>query len=106
MDAPSKRQRIEAAPLGIQEEQLPFKLIDAVNQQFEELRCQLEGKEQRLWTNCAAILAVDSQQPGTNVTVISFATGNKCLGRQQLVLDGTLVQDCHAEVLARRGLKR
>lgn len=37
-------------------------------------------------------------------TVVSLATGTKCIHGDNLCNDGSCVNDCHAEVLARRGL--
>jgi len=38
--------------------------------------------------------------------VVSIATGTKAVGGQSLVDDGSVVHDCHAEALCRRGLQR
>ncbi|DAZ98713.1 TPA: hypothetical protein N0F65_006745 [Lagenidium giganteum] len=39
-------------------------------------------------------------------TVLSAATGTKCLGRRDMHESGMVVNDCHAEVLARRAFLR
>uniref|UniRef100_A0A915PS05 A to I editase domain-containing protein n=1 Tax=Setaria digitata TaxID=48799 RepID=A0A915PS05_9BILA len=38
--------------------------------------------------------------------LISWATGSKCIGGNYLNLHGEVVNDCHAEILSRRGLLR
>ncbi|XP_067936814.1 double-stranded RNA-specific adenosine deaminase-like [Watersipora subatra] len=38
--------------------------------------------------------------------VVSLGTGNKCLSGKYLSIQGTAVNDCHAEVIAKRGLHR
>jgi tRNA-specific adenosine deaminase 1 len=42
----------------------------------------------------------------TEMTVISIATGTKCAGKCREDVDGCILSDSHAEVLARRGLVR
>ena len=37
-------------------------------------------------------------------SVLCIATGTKCINGEQLCLDGSVLNDCHAEVVARRGL--
>lgn len=55
------------------------------------------------WTTLASILLA-TDVPGSipNFKVLCMTTGTKCLAKKQLPLDGTLVHDSHAEVLARR----
>ncbi|KAE8893734.1 hypothetical protein PF005_g5413 [Phytophthora fragariae] len=45
-------------------------------------------------------------EPSDTFRVLAVATGTKCLGRRDLNVDGLVVNDCHAEVLARRALIR
>ncbi|KAF4046986.1 Adenosine-deaminase (editase) domain [Phytophthora infestans] len=59
------------------------------------------------WTVLAGIvLCSPSSEPNDKLRVLAVATGNKCLGRRDLNADGLVVNDCHAEVLARRALLR
>ncbi|RLN91647.1 hypothetical protein BBJ28_00006469 [Nothophytophthora sp. Chile5] len=66
------------------------------------------------WTVLAGIVlrmspfvssASDDGAVGT-FRVLAAATGNKCLGRRDLNTDGLVVNDCHAEILARRAFLR
>ncbi|GBG25590.1 tRNA-specific adenosine deaminase 1 [Hondaea fermentalgiana] len=53
------------------------------------------------WTVLAALVA---HEPGEDLRVVSMATGSKCLGPRKMSPQGLVLDDCHAEVLARRGL--
>ncbi len=48
------------------------------------------------------VMSRGSTADGTQV--ISIATGSKCINGGQLNLEGEALNDCHAEILARRGL--
>ena len=69
----------------------------------------IKGKE---WTPLAAFVVLkdkteDSPRDGWfSMEVVSLGTGSKCLGRNQLNKDGWVVNDSHAEVLARRAFTR
>lgn len=56
-------------------------------------------------TPCASSSATDTQEPPT-FRVLTAATGTKCLGQRDLHASGLVVNDCHAEALARRALVR
>ncbi|CAB1115289.1 unnamed protein product [Ectocarpus sp. CCAP 1310/34] len=91
------------------------RIASAVVEQFDNLkpRGKPQGKE---WTVLAGIVAQDTRTEcctavaGANSTscsclrVVSLATGNKCVGRDKIPDDGSVVHDSHAEVLARRAL--
>eukprot|EP00943_MAST-04B_sp_MAST-4B-sp1_P004250 g4250.t1 len=53
------------------------------------------------WTCLAAIVASSEDK----IKVLTIATGNKCLGLSKMCSNGTVVNDSHAEILARRALK-
>lgn len=59
----------------------------------------LSGKE---WTLLAGIVV----EKGTEMKVVSLATGTKCIGANSMCPEGTVVNDSHAEVLARRAFIR
>lgn len=61
------------------------------------------GKE---WTLLSAIVLMRETPEGTTLKVVSLATGSKCLGRSRMNPKGDLVNDSHAEVLARRAFLR
>ena len=48
----------------------------------------------------------DRKAPIPLLKVISLASGTKCVNGVQISLQGQTVNDCHAEVLARRGFVR
>ena len=62
----------------------------------------LEGRE---WTILAAIVKQDTNKQN-NFEVISMGTGSKCVGQNKLSSDGDLLNDSHAEIIARRGFLR
>jgi tRNA-specific adenosine deaminase 1 len=66
----------------------------------------LSGEE---WTPFAAFIVLTSNEnavSGYSIEVVSLATGSKCIGRNQMDKDGWIVNDSHAEILARRAFCR
>lgn len=55
------------------------------------------------WTILSAIILKYSTN---KLKILSLATGSKCLPQTSLSSNGTLINDSHAEVLARRGFLR
>lgn len=59
----------------------------------------VDGKE---WTLLSAIV----QEKAGELKVVSLATGTKCIGAKSMCKEGLVVNDSHAEVLARRAFIR
>ena len=53
-----------------------------------------------MWTVLAAFVATNEN----SIEVVSLATGTKSIGRKQMCKNGYVLNDLHAEVLARRRL--
>lgn len=51
------------------------------------------------------VLAGIAIRTGQKLEITSLATGTKCIQGKNLEQNGVAVQDCHAEIVARRGLK-
>ena len=57
------------------------------------------------WTVLAAFVALVRRGAVEDTAVIALATGNKCIGVRDMRDDGSVLNDSHAETLARRALK-
>lgn len=58
----------------------------------------------RQWTLLAAIVKVNGWGIDSKFEVVSIGTGSKCVGQSKM--SSTRLNDCHAEVMARRGFLR
>lgn len=65
----------------------------------------LQGRE---WTIVAAVVQRTAKKVNSNISlkIVSMGTGSKCVGQSKLSQDGDLLNDSHAEILARRGFLR
>ncbi|XP_072836610.2 tRNA-specific adenosine deaminase 1 isoform X2 [Pogona vitticeps] len=62
-----------------------------------------EAAEGRQWTLLAAVLKVDG---GTEPEVVAMGTGTKCIGQSEMRKTGDVLNDSHAEVVAKRSFQR
>lgn len=82
----------------------PCLVASSVLKKYNQLSARgkpLTGTE---WTPLAAILQYD----GTSCVpkVVAMGTGSKCIGESKMSKEGWIVNDSHAEVLARRAFVR
>ncbi|XP_071482162.1 tRNA-specific adenosine deaminase 1-like [Diadema antillarum] len=63
-------------------------------------------EDRREWTLLAAILQSNAKESSSKYTVVSMATGSKCIGASKMSKAGDILNDSHAEILARRGFLR
>ena len=88
-------------PMTGPEELLADAVADAAGAAFGAL--PKRGKPQeREWTVMAAVVAVEA---GAAASALCVATGTKCLGHGKMSREGDVLNDAHAEVLARRCLR-
>ncbi|RUS76017.1 hypothetical protein EGW08_016222 [Elysia chlorotica] len=66
------------------------------------------GKPQRSkeWTLMSAVILRKQDHRGTHLKTVSLATGSKCIGKSKMSSRGDILNDSHAEVLARRAFLR
>ena len=83
-------------------------IVDSVLRAYDTLVSRPGKPQAHEWTCLSGIVAEIATSIASigSLHVISIASGNKCLGRCDLRPDGKVVNDCHAEVLARRAFNR
>ncbi|KAK7866915.1 hypothetical protein R5R35_001656 [Gryllus longicercus] len=91
---------------------LADRIADLCFQKYNEL--PKKGKPNKFeWTYMAGIVKVEGWQRGggydvdsLRMEVVSLGTGSKCIGQSKLSCNGDILNDSHAEVMARRGFLR
>ena len=86
----------------MEERSLQDRISSLVLEAFRKLPNKCKPQENE-WTCLAAVVA--STCSDKNLEILTLATGNKCLGICKMCRNGTVINDSHAEVLARRALK-
>lgn len=78
---------------------LPSRIAQCALRHYDTKLTRGKPKDKTEWTVYAAIVALRNDE----LWVLSAATGTKCTAHRS---NGNILHDCHAEVLARRGLLR
>ncbi|XP_075694598.1 tRNA-specific adenosine deaminase 1 isoform X2 [Rhinoderma darwinii] len=78
---------------------------------YEHYRTKLPRQGQpnpsKEWTLMAAVIQVESAAGKTDgKKVVAMGTGTKCIGQSKLRKTGDILQDSHAEIIARRSFQR
>ncbi|XP_026852331.2 tRNA-specific adenosine deaminase 1 isoform X1 [Electrophorus electricus] len=76
-------------------------------ERFRELPRRGKPDAGREWTQLAAVVQISARAGGTvQKDVVALGTGTKCIGRSAMSPRGDVLNDSHAEVIARRSCVR
>ncbi|KAK3755412.1 hypothetical protein QZH41_016625 [Actinostola sp. cb2023] len=66
-----------------------------------------KGKPQgNEWTLLSAVVLVIQHADSYKTEVVAMGTGSKCIGQSKMSAKGEIINDSHAEIIARRGFLR
>ncbi|KAK3579180.1 hypothetical protein CHS0354_022717 [Potamilus streckersoni] len=82
----------------------PDKVARACFLQYDRLPKKGKPQKGREWTLLAGVVISYPMGNEYHMQVVSLGTGSKCIGRSKMSKTGEVLNDSHAEVLARRGL--
>ncbi|OTF72144.1 hypothetical protein BLA29_003675, partial [Euroglyphus maynei] len=82
----------------------PINLNKLIDKLISDERARLNFVQQDLWRYKELAGFVLVSDIDKSIQVLCLGTGTKCLSSEHLSLDGNVVQDSHAEVMARRSL--
>lgn len=86
----------------------PDEIARLCYERFQQLPRRGKPEPGREWTLLAAVLQVTRRENPDSVKkeVVSMGTGTKCIGQTAMSPNGDVLNDSHAEVIARRGCIR
>ena len=84
---------------GLSNDEIAQMCYDHFNQSLTKKGKPQVGKE---WTMLAAVLIQTVVENNTSCFVASMGTGSKCVGQRKLSVEGDILHDSHAEIIARR----
>ncbi|KAM9301788.1 tRNA-specific adenosine deaminase 1 [Gastrophryne carolinensis] len=74
---------------------------------YRKLPKQGQPDTSKEWTLLAAVVQVESTEgKDCKKTVVAMGTGTKCIGQSKLSKAGDVLQDSHAEIIAKRSFQR
>ena len=81
------------------------KIADTCYKKYACLPKKGKPNGEREWTLLACIVKVEGFKQNSNISmeVVSLGTGSKCIGKSKMSPSGDILNDSHAEVMARRG---
>ncbi|XP_067235692.1 tRNA-specific adenosine deaminase 1 [Chanodichthys erythropterus] len=86
----------------------PDEIASICYNHFNKLPKRGKPEAGREWTLLAAVILLtdSSDQKTVHKQVVSLGTGTKCIGQSAMSMKGDVLNDSHAEVIARRGCVR
>ncbi|KAK5923015.1 hypothetical protein CgunFtcFv8_000023 [Champsocephalus gunnari] len=86
----------------------PDEIAKLCYERFQQLPRRGKPEPGREWTLLAAVLRITRRANSDTVEkeVVSLGTGTKCIGQAAMSPSGDILNDSHAEVIARRGCVR
>jgi len=90
-----------------QDENFADKVAQLCCEHFKKLNKKGKPQSKHEWTLLAAIVQnIQQQECLCSMDVVAMGTGSKCIGRRKMSNQGIILNDSHAEVIARRGFLR